>query len=308
MQHPALYTSQEALDYLDKARNGKIKEANKFGHSEIDDYLRFKQGNFIVVTGHANVGKTHMIMYLMILHSLRNGTKWLVFSSENEVGSLQRKLIEFKIGKPIRESSDAEFYDAHAYVLGHFRFIKTDVLYDIFSLLDTCQELYDEEAFDGLLIDPYNSLTINQTSLGKVSTHEYHYEATSRIRIFCKKNNVMTLLNTHPATEALRRTHAKGHEYEGHPMPPMASDVEGGGKFVNRSDEFCVFHRYTQHETDWIFTDIHIRKVKDIETGGRPTPMDKPIRIRSERNNVGFTIGLKNLMNHTIKLENDVPF
>jgi hypothetical protein len=43
MHHQALYTSQEALDYLEKARSGKIKEANKFGHQEIDDYLRFKQ-------------------------------------------------------------------------------------------------------------------------------------------------------------------------------------------------------------------------------------------------------------------------
>ena len=58
----------------------------------------------------------------------------------------------------------------------------------------------------------------------------------------------------------------------------MASDVEGGGKFVNRADEFMVVHRYTQHETDWIFTDIHIRKVKELETGGRPTPLDQPIQ------------------------------
>ena len=308
MPHQALYTSQEALDYLEKARSGKIKEANKFGHQEIDDYLRFKKNEFIVVSGHANVGKTHAILYLMLLHTLRNGTRWMVFSSENEVGSLQRKLIEFKLGKAIREAKDSEFYDAHAYMLGHFRFIKTDVLYDIFSLLDTCQELYDEEQYDGLLIDPYNSLTINQKSLGKVSTHEYHYEATSRIRIFCKKNDVMTILNTHPATEALRRTHPKGHEYEGHPMPPMASDIEGGGKFQNRADCVAIIHRYSQHPQDWIFTDIHIRKVKDIETGGRPTPLHEPIRIRSEKNNVGFSIGLKNLMNHTIKLENDVPF
>ena len=78
---------------------GKIKEASKFGHTEIDDFLRFKKNEFIVVSGHANVGKTHTIMYLMLLHTLRNDTKWMVFSSENEVGSLQRKLIEFKLGK-----------------------------------------------------------------------------------------------------------------------------------------------------------------------------------------------------------------
>jgi len=308
MQHPSLYTSQDALEYLEKARTGKIKEASRFGHSEIDTYLRFKSGEFIVCTGHANVGKTHTIMYLMMLHTLRNGTKWMVFSSENEVGSLQRKLIEFKVGKPIKEVSEAEFYDAHAFVLGHFRFIRTDALYDIFSLLETCQELCDEDPFNGLLIDPYNSLTINQKSLGKISTHEYHYEATSSLRVFCKKNNVMIILNTHPATEALRRTHPKNHEYEGHPMPPMASDIEGGGKFQNRADCVAVLHRYTQHEFDWIFTDIHIRKVKDIETGGRPTPLEKPIRLQSSRNNVGFLIGYKDLMNHQTKTETDAPF
>ena len=55
-------------------------------------------------------------------------------------------------------------------------------------------------------------------------------------------------------------------------MPPMASDVEGGGKFVNRADDFFVVHRYSQHSTDWIYTDIHVRKIKELESGGRPTP------------------------------------
>jgi hypothetical protein len=76
----------------------------------------------------------------------------------------------------------------------------------------------------------------------------------------------------------------------GHTMPPMASDVEGGGKFVNRSDEFFVLHRFTQHPTDWIYTDIHIRKVKELESGGRPTPLDEPIRLRSKQGNSGFEI------------------
>jgi len=308
MQHQALYTSQDALEYLEKARTGQIKEASRFGHHEIDDYLRFKRGNLIICTGHANVGKTHTILYLMMLHTVRNSTRWMVFSSENEVGSLQRKLIEFKIGKPIKNIDEAEFYNAHAYILGHFQFIRTDTLYDIFNLLETCQELYNENPFDGLFIDPYNSLTINQKSLGKISTHEYHYEATSSLRIFCKKNNVMTIVNTHPVTEALRKTHTKGHAYEGHPMPVMAADVEGGSKFVNRSDEFICIHRYTQHETDWIFTDIHVRKVKDIETGGKPTPLDGPIRLESTRNNVGFIISYKNLINNEPKPETNVPF
>ena len=308
MTHNALHTSEDSLNYLENARSGKIKEASKFGHPEIDDYLRFKKGNFVVITGHANVGKTHMMMYLMLLHTLRNDTTWLVYSSENEVGSLQRKLLEFKTGVPIRYIDDAKFYNELAWVQGHFLFINTERLYDIFDLLDVAQEIHKTQKFQGFMIDPYNSLTINQRRLGKISTHEYHYEATSRMRLMCKHNDIMIVLNTHPATEALRRTHIKGHPYEGHPMPPMASDVEGGGKFVNRADEFLVIHRYTQHERDWIYTDIHVRKVKDIETGGRPTPLDQPIRLESLRNNVGFAIGMHNLTKQLTEPKLDAPF
>jgi len=76
----------------------------------------------------------------------------------------------------------------------------------------------------------------------------------------------------------------------------MASDVEGGGKFVNRADDFIVIHRYTQHPTDFMITNIHVRKVKEIETGGRPTPMEMPIKMRSIINNVGFSIDGMNLI------------
>lgn len=307
--HPALARSGDVFDYLQKARKGLIPESSKFGYPEIDDYLRLKKGNFIVCTGHANVGKTHTMLYLMLLHTIKNGTKWLVYSSENNVNSIQRKLIEFLCGTPIKQIDDVLFARKYDYVQAHFQFIDSDGLYDIFGLLEVMGEIYDEFQFDGVMIDPYNSLTINQKRMGKVSTHDYHYEATSNIRMFCKNYNCTTIVNTHPATEALRKIHFKGHPYAGHPIPPMASDVEGGGKFVNRADEFVVIHRYTQHETDWVFTDVHIRKVKELETGGRPTPLDSPIRLHSMKFNVGYFIGYKSLITFPeIKDTKDVPF
>ena len=274
MTHPSLIKNEQVFDYLQKARKGLIPESSKFGHPEIDDYIKFKKGNFVVVTGHANVGKTHTMLYLMLVHTLNNGTRWLVYSSENDVKSIQRKLIEFLCGKQIQYIDDLEFSRQYAFVQGHFAFIDNEQLFDVFSLLDTMSEI-----------------------------------ATSHIRVFCKKFNATLILNTHPATEALRKVHYKGHAYEGHPIPPMASDIEGGGKFVNRADELCVIHRYTQHETDWIFTDIHIRKVKELETGGRPTPIDKPIRFQSMKFNVGYLTGYKSLIKlPEPKTNTDVPF
>ena len=86
----------------------------------------------------------------------------------------------------------------------------------------------------------------------------------------------------------------KGHFYEGHPIPPSAASVEGGGKFVSRCDNFLVCHRMIYHPQDWVYSHLHIKKIKDVDTGGRPTPLEDPIRLESVLNNVGFNIEGKN--------------
>lgn len=307
MIHEHLVQSDSTIKYLERARKGLIAQASKFGVQEIDQYLRFKEGNFVVVTGHANVGKTHTMIYLQLLHTLENGSRWLVYSSENEVQSIQRKIIEFLAGKPINQIDESEFWRHHAFVQGHWAFIDSELIVNAFELLDIAKEIYDAWEFNGLMIDPYNSLTIRKEDLKGISTHEYHYEVTSHIRKFCKEYRVTTILNTHPATEALRKVFKGNHEYAGHTMPPMASDVEGGGKFVNRSDEFFVIHRYTQHERDWIYTDIHVRKIKELESGGRPTPLDSPVRMESTQGNCGFRINGLDLITKKIEIDGS-PF
>ena len=138
--------------------------------------------------------------------------------------------------------------------------------------------------------------------------HEYDYLACSEMRVFCKKNQISIWLNTHASTDALRKRHSERHEYYGHPIPPMASDVEGGGKFVNRADDFIVIHRYVQHPTEWMNSLIHVRKVKDVDTGGRPTSIDDPIRLRSVINNVGFELNGKNLLDLPKRDQINLPF
>ena len=53
---------------------------------------------------------------------------------------------------------------------------------------------------------------------------------------------------------------------------------------------------------------IHIRKVKDVDTGGRPTPLDNPIRLKSVINNVGFEINGKNLLDLPKRVQTNIPF
>lgn len=298
-----LINFDETTRHLEDIRTGKVKEGLSLGVPELDNYIRFKPGNFNVILGHANVGKTTVILYLMLLFTKRHKLKWLIFSSENEPYSIIRKLVEFLDLNPINKIRDEDYKNHIDYINENFKIVDPGQLHTYRSLLDLAKAVKEAWNYDGMLMDPYNSLIKDQELMKGVGSHEYDYQATTEIRLFCKKHKVSVWLNTHANTNALRMKHPIGHDYVGHPIPPLASDVEGGGKFVNRADDFWVIHRYLQHATDWINSLIHVRKVKEVETGGRPTPIDDPIRLTSIPNNVGFKINGSPLLEKPIKEE-----
>jgi energy-coupling factor transporter ATP-binding protein EcfA2 len=298
-----LINLNEVKDKLNKIRTGEITEGKKVGIPEIDNYIRFKEGNFNVILGHANVGKTTVILYLMLLYAKRLNIRWLVFSSENEPHSIYRKLVEFLEHKPITQVTEAAFEKQMGYINDFFKVVDNNNLYTYRNIVEIATSYKKAWDYGGLLIDPYNSLIKDPSIMKSLGGHEYDYQATTEIRKFCKTYNVSTWLNTHANTAALRQKHPVGHEYAGHPIPPMASDVEGGGKFVNRADDFVVIHRYIQHPADWMQSHIHVRKVKEIETGGKPTSIDEPIRFRSIVGNVGFEIDGQPILEKPIKEE-----
>ncbi|QDP66276.1 MAG: putative bifunctional DNA primase/polymerase [Prokaryotic dsDNA virus sp.] len=299
---------EEVVQYLKDIRTGKIKEGEKLGVPLIDQYIRFKKSNFNVILGHANVGKTTVILYLMLAYSRRNKTRWLIYSSENESHSILRKLVEFMDLNPINRISEVNFDEHLVFINDHFKIIDSSKLYNYRSLLSLAKTIKEAWNYNGMLIDPYNSLIKDPKIMSELGGHEYDYQATTEFRLFCKEHEVSLWLNTHANTQALRIKHPLGHEYVGHPIPPLASDVEGGGKFVNRADDFLVIHRYIQHPTDWTQSHIHIRKVKEVETGGRPTPIDNPIKMKSIPNNVGFEVEGKKIIDEPLKDDKNVPF
>ena len=277
-------------------KHGRVKEGLKIGIPDIDEYLRYKQGNFNLLIGHANVGKTTVILYLFVIWALKHKKRFLIWSSENTPQSIQRKIVEFKMRKPITSAEDAEIEDALKWSDSHFKIIDVEELYTYGELLQEAREIKDAWDYDAILIDPYNSLIKDKQLYKEVGGHEYDYQVSTEFRLFAKKNNITVFLNAHGVTEALRRLHPKGHEYEGLPMPLNMASVEGGGKWGNRCDDLICIHRYTSHPTDWVFSNLYILKIKEMETGGRCTPFDEPIKLRMEKNNIGFTFMDKDLL------------
>lgn len=281
---------KEHIDYLQKIRFGKIKPALGLGIKDFDEHFRLKSSNFNIILGHANVGKTSIALYLMLLYTIKHKQKWIIFSSENEPYSIIKKLMEYFERTTINKMTDEKFLSSADFVNDHFKFVDNSKMYTYKELIEFATAVKQVWNYDGLFVDPYNSLKKDNELLKSIGGHEYDYLACTEFRIFCKKYNITVWLNTHANTDALRKKHSPMDKYGGHPIPPMASDVEGGGKFVNRADDFMVIHRYVQHPSDYMYNFVHIRKVKEIETGGRPTSLNSPIAMKAILNNVGYTI------------------
>ena len=279
----------------------RIEQGLELGIEEIDQFLRYKRGAFNVCVGHANTGKTTVILYMMMAYAMKHDLRWLIFSSENSDYSIARKLLEFRTGQPIQKLPDATIEKEVNWINDHFKIMQVDKLYSARTLMTEAKLILDAWKFDGLLIDPYNSLTKDPALLRSVGGHEYDYQIASEMRLFCKTHNVTMWLNAHAVTEALRRKHPSGHDFEGLPMPCSMADVEGGGKWGNRADDVVSIHRYTQSPDRWMVSDIHVVKVKETETGGRPTSLDTPISLRMQPSNVAFTVAGKDIIDHSVK-------
>lgn len=263
--------------YLEDYHSGKIKLGLGIGCAELDEVLRYKQGQFNIINGLDNVGKTAWIMWYFLCLAYNHNKTFCIWSGENKAGMLVRQMIESLAGKRIKDMTLAEVYNYEAQIGNWFQFIPNDKMYKN-------QDLYKmaiDSGKDCLLIDPF-------TGMDRDYTHKGNYDFLNETRQFCNKENITCYVNTHPNSEAARRTYPDNHELNGYPMPPSKSQTEGGQPFANRPDDFITIHRLVGHPLHQFNTLIYTRKIKDTETGGTVTAIDAPIAFDFNRG-LGFT-------------------
>ena len=62
----------EALDVLDNIREGRVKMGLGIGDDMSDQYLRYKQGQFVMINGADNTGKTTWILWYFVVLALKH--------------------------------------------------------------------------------------------------------------------------------------------------------------------------------------------------------------------------------------------
>ena len=275
-------------EYLASVRSGTLKMGLTTGSPSLDEHFLFKEGNLVMTNGIDNTGKSVFTWYLCLLAAMYHGWRGIIFSSENTLGAFMRKMIQFYWGKPLVGQfamNETEYQIAKKFIEDHFSLIKAqEDLFNYKDIINMVKKANREKKYNYGMIDPYNSLKIDLSGFSKLNTHEYHYEALSEIKAYGQQNNFGWFVNHHAVTAAAR---AKDGEKK-YPMAPNKADTEGGQKVANKADDFITIHRITQHPTDWMITEVHVRKIKDTETGGRPTSLDMPVKFEMYRGGCAF--------------------
>jgi hypothetical protein len=275
-------------NYLKSVREGTLQMGLTTGSPFLDSHFLFKEGNLVMTNGIDNTGKSVFTWYLCLLAAMYHGWKGIIFSSENTLGAFMRKMIQFYWGKPLTGNyamNETEYQIAKKFIEDHFSLIKAqEDLYNYKDIINMVKKARKVRKYNYGMIDPYNSLKIDLSGFSKLSTHEYHYEALSEIKAYGQQNNFGWFVNHHAVTAAARTKDAE-KKYQ---AAPNKADTEGGQKVANKADDFITIHRITQHPTDWMVTEIHVRKIKDTETGGRPTPLDIPVKFEMYKGGCAF--------------------
>lgn len=263
--------------YEKEVLNGYTMTVFKYGF-DFDRWCPPKLAELTCIIGNTNVGKTFTILWLLS-KLIKVGKKVLVYSSENRISTVHKQIVRFVTGHENVSIEDLEF------VRPNVRYIKHEKHFSYRDMLNQATYLLDANFdFDFFFIDPYNSLRIDNKE--KLNTHDYHYQAAQEMRIFTTTTNKSIFLNCHTVTEAQRVK----PDQNGHRPAPLDSDVEGGGKFPNTADNTIVIHRQISSvipEEKYI-TELHVKKVRNQEFGGEPTPYTDPVRIKFRKNRTGF--------------------
>ena len=277
-------SDDEDFRWIDDYSQGKIQLGLDTGDVNLDDHFRYKK-EFVIINGHSNVGKTTTALYMMVNSAIRHGWKWVIYSSENRTASVKMTLMQFAMDTVVGNMNYAQRKQAYKWVQEHFTIINNNQVYSYSDIILFMEKVMRQQKVDAVFVDPYNSLKLDMKNSG-IGVHDYHYEAASEFLTFSKAHDVAVWLNMHAVTEAQRR---KGPD--GLPVAPYAEDTEGGGKFVNRADCFLTLHRKVQSSDHMIrkLSELHVRKVREVETGGSPTPLEDPYCLVMNVSHTGFT-------------------
>jgi twinkle protein len=232
------------------------KKGFRLGLGEIDNLITWRHGDFTIITGAPNSGKSTWLSNVVVKLAEIHDWRFAIFSPEKSpIASLMAEFSEIYIGKPFHrhdsevKMSREELLTAADFISKHFWFMRmNDMDITIDGILDKAIELVKRNGINALLIDPWNYIEHKVPS--GYSETQYISEALTKIKQFKDKYNVHVFLVAHP--KKLQKLQSGQFEI------PNLYDIAGSAHFFNKTDNgISVYRDYNNGSTK-----VYVQKIR----------------------------------------------
>lgn len=207
---------------------------------DMDQAFKVLPGQFVVVTGIPNHGKSRWLDQVAVSMAQMHGWAWVIFSPETGSANHIIDLCEISAGRPFHDGpnprmSEHELREAQAWVREHFAFIDAaDHTPSIDWVLERARAAVLRHGIRALIIDPYNELEAGRPD--RMTETEFVSQLISKCKRFAKVHDVTVFMVAHP-TKLSRPPGATKD-----PAPGLY-DIAGSSHWRNKADAGLVVYR-----------------------------------------------------------------
>ena len=259
-----VFTADDLRGEIENLYENGLEKGVSTGWPSLDGYYTVRPGEFTVVTGIPNSGKSNWLDALTVNLARDHGWNVAMFSPENQpLEDHMARVMEKYVSRPFHDGPtqrmDRDTVDiARRWVSEHFHWIlpPDDAEWTIDAILGRAAQLVFQYGIRGLVIDPWNELEDlcppNQTET------QYISQSLKRIRQFGRRYGVHVWIVVHP-------TKLRKNERGDYPVPTLY-DCGGSAHWRNKADNgICVWRDLSGEGGSQV--DIHIQKIRFRQIG-----------------------------------------
>jgi|TARA_R110000744_G_scaffold94462_3_gene182400 twinkle protein len=240
---------QNVLSYNEKG----IKNYS-IGMGQSDEYWKLAFGEWTVVTGIPNSGKSDVVDQICCNLATKYGFRCAMFAPESFPYEGHIKRIANKLNKT--NCNTDQLNKTKDFIEEHFNWIKIDLEnLTLKGILNAFKELVFQKGINVCVIDPYNMLDHSAQR-----DHSYVGKLLSEITQFCQQTKTHLFLVAHPRKiETIEGTYKK----------PTLYDISGSADFFNKAYNGLIVYRCigqkSKYKSDLV--KMYVEKVKRKENG-----------------------------------------
>ena len=240
---------QNVLNYNEK---GVVNYG--IGLGESDNYFKMAFGEWSVITGIPNSGKSDIVDQICVNMATKYGFRSAMFSPESFPYEGHIKRIANKLNE--KNCNNDDLNNTKDFISEHFHWVKIDLEnLTLKGILNAFRELVFQRGINICVIDPWNMLDHSAQK-----DYSYIGRLLSEITQFCQQTNVHLLLVAHPRKiESIEGTYKK----------PTLYDISGSADFFNKTYNGIICYRCIGQKSSYKsdIVKIYIEKVKRKENG-----------------------------------------